>query len=349
MTGDNPKHSPPLRGAIIGFGNVAIHAHLPLWLKSNHFRIDAVVEPLPERARVAMDVLPEARIYSGIEPLVAENDLDFVDICTPPCFHADLMLESCRSGLHVFCEKPLVTSLESLHKIQEAADEFQRVIFTVNNWKHAPLWSKAVELIRENRIGTVRSILLTVLRPSNSGGGATNWRKCAEIAGGGILLDHGWHHFYLILSVINESPLSISARMEYSQVNGPGLEETVDVVLRFRDAEARLQLTWRASYRQNYGTITGEQGTIVINDNHLILYADGLPPTRYDFAEALSGGSHHLDWMKPVIEDFHREILEVDARGANFMECKYCAQLTYLAYKSHREGSCFIPVHNPIL
>lgn len=338
MSGD------PLRGAIIGFGNVARHAHLPAWRQDDHFRIVAVVEPDPEQAKLAGELLPEALVYPEIDPLLTEKALDFVDICTPPCFHGDLILKACTAGLHVFCEKPLVTSLESLRRIERAAREFGRVIFTVNNWKYAPLWIKASELIHSKRVGVVRSISLTALRPPHSGGGVSNWRRCAEVAGGGILLDHGWHHLYLIFSMMGESPFYVSATMEHSQANDPHLEETVDLVMTFPSGRVSLLLTWQASCRRNQGVITGDEGKLFINDDHLILCANGCPPERYDFLEPLSGGSHHPEWMKPVMEEFLREVQDIRARGANWVEARLCAELTHLAYQSHREGSRFIPV-----
>ena len=339
----------PLRGAIIGFGNVAEHAHLPVWQRNKHFRIDVVLEPDPEQAQLARGLLPEARIYSGIETLPPCNDLDFVDICTPPCFHADLVLKACQAGLHVFCEKPLVTSFESLHEIWQSASQFGRVIFTVNNWKYAPLWAKVFELVHSDTIGVVRSMSLTVLRPPHSGGGVSNWRKCPEMAGGGILLDHGWHHLYLILSVMREPPLSISARMEYSEENGPDLEETVDLTIRFPNAEANLYLTWRGPCRRNFGRIRGDKGMLLLNDDHLILCRDGAPARRYDFPEALSAGSHHPEWMELVVEDFRREIFDARLRGANLIEGRWCTQLTHLAYQSQREGSRPVKVSHLIV
>jgi predicted dehydrogenase len=335
-----------LRGAIVGFGNVAIHAHLPAWRASNRFRIDAVLEPHSEQVEIAKDLLPRSPVYSEIDPLLAENALDFVDICTPPCFHGNLILKACRAGLHVFCEKPLVTSFERLQEIERAAKDFSRVIFTVNNWKYAPLWMKAIELVRSNRIGVVRSISLTVLRPSHSGGGVSNWRRCAEIAGGGILVDHGWHQLYLILSMMREPPVFISAHMEFAHGTGPPQEETVDLVMRFPGGEAKLHLTWRASCRRNYGLIRGDEGTLFINDDHLILCVGSRPAMRYDFPEALSGSSHHPEWMKPVIEGFLHEVQDASARGDNLGEARWCTKLTHLAYQSHREGSRFIPVGN---
>lgn len=335
----------PLRGALIGFGNVAIHAHLPAWQKNSHFRIDAILEPSPVQARLARDLLPEARIYSEKDPLFTNHDLDFVDICAPPCFHADLLLAASRAGLHVLCEKPLVTSLDSLLLVQRVAEGFRQVIFTVNNWKYAPLWIKVRQLIREEKIGTVQSISLAVLRRPNSGGGVSPWRRQPEIAGGGILMDHGWHQFYLILSLLQVPPLYISARMEGPLAGGSSpFEEAVKLVMRYSAADVRLYLTWQASCRRNYGIIEGSRGKLLIEDDHLFLYRDGLAPTRYDFSEALSASSYHCEWMECVIEEFHREVLDSDLRGANLTEAGWCVYLTHLAYQSHRESSCFIPV-----
>ncbi|NTW38259.1 MAG: Gfo/Idh/MocA family oxidoreductase, partial [Syntrophobacteraceae bacterium] len=184
----------PLRGAIVGFGNVAMHAHLPVWRRNEHFTIAAVVEPHPERALKARRMLPEAKVYPSMEALLFHNGIDFVDICTPPRFHDDFVLAACQSDLHVFCEKPLTTSTERLVEIQDSAEKSGRVVFTVNNWKYAPLWVRARELVRENRIGAVRYISMNVLRCSSSGGGVSDWRKDPDLARGGIMIDHGWHN-----------------------------------------------------------------------------------------------------------------------------------------------------------
>lgn len=336
----NQGNGEPLRGAIVGFGNAAIYAHLPAWQMSERFKIEAVVEPQAERAAAALKILPDAQVYSSIGELLTGGKFDFIDVCTPPCYHVDLVIAACQSGLHVFCEKPLAASMESFNEIQRAAGKNRRVVFTVNNWKYAPLWVKTRELIRSGEIGTIRSISLNVLRPPNSGGGASDWRKCLELAWGGILIDHGWHNLYVILSLINEPPLLISAKMETPESIGACCEETVDLTVQFSRAEARLHLTWRATCRRNFGTIEGDRGTLFINDDHLILDRRNREPVRYDFPEALSAGSHHPEWMKPVIDGFYEEIHELtDSPGANLIEAQWCTQLIQLAYRSHKESS----------
>jgi predicted dehydrogenase len=329
-----------LRGAIIGFGNAAVNAHLCGWRKSDCFRIDAVVETQPERVALARELLPKARIHASMKDLLAENCLDFVDICTPPCYHDELILEACRGGLHVFCEKPIAISPHGLTQIQEASRESDRVVFTVNNWKYAPIWLKTAELLRENRIGAIRSISMNVLRCPGSGGGLSDWRRCLEQASGGILIDHGWHNLYLVLSLIREDPLSISARMQCAPGNDSFLEEVVDLELGFHKAKVNLHLTWRAERRGNFGIIVGEHGTLHMNDDHLILDCHHSPPLRLDFNETLSAGSHHPEWMDPVVHHFGREIADREHRGSNLAEAMRCAKLIQLAYRSHREANC---------
>ncbi len=344
MTETLNSHHPPLKGAIVGFGNVAHYAHLPAWLNNRDFLIDAVLEPDPERAEIARKMLPEAHIHSSLQALLAENSLSFLDICCPPCFHADLVVSACQSGLHVFCEKPLTTSLSDLERIRLAAEGSGKVVFTVNNWKYAPIWVEACQLIRAGAIGKVHSIELNVLRPPNSGGGHTNWRKSKQIAGGGILIDHGWHNLYLIMAMIDAPPVSITASMQSGSDCGAELEETVDVELQFAEASARLYLTWQADCRKNYGTISGDRGTLYVNDDHLVVKTQGALSRRQDFLQALSAGSHHIEWMEPVVADFAREIKGQNGQNRNLAEAQRCAELIHLAYLSHQEGARTIPV-----
>ncbi len=333
----------PLRGAIVGLGNVAVYAHLPAWQRSADFSIEAIVEPVPERAEIGRRLLPQAHIYPDMETLLSEDAVDFVDICTPPCLHAELVLAACSSGLHVMCEKPLSIPPQRLKEIQQAGHG-HCVVFTVNNWKYAPLWVKVAELIQENKIGTIQSISLNVLRPPNSGGGSSDWRKCIDIAQGGILIDHGWHNLYLILSLLQALPSSMAVRMGSSSGSSTGLEETVDLSMRFHEAEARMYLTWQASCRRNYGTIVGSKGSLFVNDDHLVLNSNDSLPARFEFSEALSAGSHHPEWMEPVVRNFRREILDAGYRGANLMEATWCSHLINLAYRANQDATGVIDV-----
>src|SRR6202008_4750104 len=103
-----------LRGAIIGLGNVALHGHLPGWRRRNDVEIVAVTDARPEQRALAEAQAPGTRWYpTATEPL-AQTDVDFVDICTPPSSHAALIREALEAGRHVLCEKPLVIAADDL-------------------------------------------------------------------------------------------------------------------------------------------------------------------------------------------------------------------------------------------
>ena len=103
-----------LNGAIIGFGNVATTAHMPLWKKDKRFNIKAVLEPDAQRADKARAMLPGIALYNDMDRMLKNEQLDFVDICSPPCTHKQYITEACCAGLHVLCEKPLVCSVAEL-------------------------------------------------------------------------------------------------------------------------------------------------------------------------------------------------------------------------------------------
>src|SRR5260370_16591277 len=73
-----------LRGAVIGFGNVAIHGHLPGWLGRPDVRIVAAADARPGQRAECDARLPGARWYDSPDDLLAGEPLDFVAISPPP-------------------------------------------------------------------------------------------------------------------------------------------------------------------------------------------------------------------------------------------------------------------------
>src|SRR5690348_4800278 len=190
-----------LRGALIGLGNVALDGHLPGWATSGRADIVAVTDLEPARRAEAAGRLPGARWADSVEALLATPGLDFVDICTPPSSHAPLIEQALAGGLHVLCEKPLVRSRDELARVRRLAAARSRVLHTVHNWHHAPIVRRTAELVTEGAVGRVERVTWHTLRArpaATRDGQGTNWRVDPDVAGGGILTDHGWHVFYVV-------------------------------------------------------------------------------------------------------------------------------------------------------
>lgn len=332
-----------LRGAVIGLGNVAIHGHLPGWLGRPDVRIAAVTDARPAQRTQCEARLPGARWYDSPEDLLAGEPLDFVDICTPPSSHAELTLRALDRGLHVLCEKPLVSSPGDLRRVTEAAASAGRVLYTVHNWHHAPILSLTADLIREGEIGRVRHILWETLRVKPAAGGDGNWRVDPAVAGGGVLTDHGWHVFYVLPAWVGARPTSVGARLETRRHTAFAVEDTASVHLGFTHASAEIFLTWAAEERRNRVEVDGTEGRIELRDDTLVLTGKG-GERLWPGLPALSDGSHHPDWFHKVADRFLAAVAGEPRAETNLAEAALCCGIEHLARESSRRGGVRLPL-----
>ena len=330
-----------LRGAIIGFGNIAIQGHVPAWRRRHDVEIVAGTDARPAQRAALATHMPGARWYDSSDALLADAGLDFVDIATPPSSHAPLIRGALARGLHVLCEKPLVHSLDELGALRALAEEHGRVLHTVHNWHHAPIVRRTATLVREGAIGQVTRVDWHTLRtrPAVAGGGdGENWRLDPQIAGGGVLADHGWHVFYVVQRWIGEAPRSVSAQLETRRHTRWAVEDTATVRLTYAHATAEILLTWAADERRNWAAVTGTGGTIELQDDTLVVTRAGDGTRRWLCPPALSGGGYHPDWFDAVADEFLAEVAGQAPRGANLDEASLCVALESSARASSLAG-----------
>ena len=326
-----------LRGAFIGFGNVAANGHLPGWLARADVEIVAASDATSSRREVFLAACPGGRWFENAGALLACGGLDFVDICTPPGSHAALISCALRAGLHVLCEKPLVTSAQDALAL--AAGRGDRVLHTVHNWLEAPICRRISTLIAEGAVGPVHRIEWQTLRTrpavTVAVEGAENWRVDPAMAGGGILFDHGWHALYCVLRWSGSPPAGVAATLETRRFHEWPLEDTATVDLYFARGGGRIFLTWTGDERANRIEIEGENGRIHVEGADVIVKNES-GERRWSSPPALSEGSHHPDWFDGVAADF----LAAVAKGSkgNFDEALLCAKLIELAQQSSAAG-----------
>lgn len=327
-----------LRGAFIGFGNVAAKGHLPGWQSRKNVRIVAATDAVAARRDTFLGACSDSRWYDSVDDLLAGETLDFVDICTPPGSHATLIKQVLDAGLHILCEKPLVTRVEDAQIVAVAAARAGRVVHTVHNWLKAPICLKISALIAEGAIGTVRSVRWRTLRTqpavASTLDSGKNWRIDPVKAGGGILFDHGWHALYCIVHWAG-APHGIAALLETRRFHEWPIEDTATLTLDLVSGSARIYLTWTASERSNHIEIEGEQGHInVVDDSVIVRWNSG--ERRWSCPPSLSEGSHHPDWFVGVAEDF--QIAATGGGKGNLDEAVLCARLIDLAQRSSAAG-----------
>jgi predicted dehydrogenase len=330
-----------LKGALLGAGNVAVNGHLPAWKARGGVEIVAAADSRPDRLEAFAAIFPRARWYASAKELLASETLDFVDICTPPDSHAALAQTALERSLHVLCEKPLVLSPEELRGLPALAAEKERTLFTVHNWKHAPVLARVAELVRAGSIGEVRHCRWETLRggPAAAAGDTGNWRVDSARSGGGILMDHGWHALYVLQAWIPTTPRTVAARLSTRKHHEWTIEDTAELMLFHPSASAEIFLTWAADERANRMELSGTRGKLALDGGRLkLLDVDGLATVEEWTFPSLAEGSHHPDWFGGVIEEFLGEIESPRARGHNLAEAALCSNVLALAKESDRRG-----------
>lgn len=288
--------------------------------------LEAVHEPSDIRGEAARRCAPKARVYGSLdECLAVEKGLDALIVASPPKYHADAVVKGLSAGLHVLCEKPLTLDLDAFKAIEAAARTARRAVWTINNWAYSPQWSALLKLVREGRLGKVRSARIEVLRTKPSVSALPgDWRKDPSIAGGGILVDHGWHNLYLMRGLLGERLELVETQLQPAGV----VDEVADLFLRAEAAQGRLHMSWRSKVRSNSAFVAGEKGTAELLDDSLVIKTGGKAET-VSFPEKLSAGSAHPAWLSAMWPDFESAC----ARGSgNLEEAAFCLKTIRAAY-----------------
>jgi len=326
------------RGAFIGFGNAAAQAHLPVWQSRDDVVMVAATDRAEARREAFLAACPGGRWHATLDRLLSEEALDFVDICTPPGSHAGLIRQALRAGLHVLCEKPLVTRAPDAQMIAAAAGAAGRAVYTVHNWLEAPICRKISELIAAGAIGAVRSVGWRTLRTRPAAGlGAetANWRVDPAAAGGGILFDHGWHALYCVMRWLGAAPQSVEARLETRRHSDWPLHDTATLDLDCGGRSGQVFLTWAADERANHIDVEGERGRIRVDGANVIL-EDRSGKQQWFCPPPLSQGSYHPDWFAGSARDFCAVM--TDGAPGNLDEAMLCMRLIDLAQRSSDAG-----------
>ncbi|MBI5534052.1 MAG: Gfo/Idh/MocA family oxidoreductase [Deltaproteobacteria bacterium] len=361
--GDARGRNRPLRGALVGYGFISSQGHVPGYLQSARERGDveivAVADMTEARRLAAQQALPSARIYPDHRSLLAQEagNLDFIDISTPPTVHARIAHDALDRGLHVFCEKPLATTLEDARSMLAHASRARRVLFPCHNYKHAGVVKAIREILSSGAIGRVQTVTLSTYRNTHAKGVAEwlpHWRRDRMLSGGGIAMDHGPHTFYLAFEWLASYPTSISARTITVDSDRYDTEDSFTATLTFPTGVASSFLTWKAGVRKVIYTIHGDRGAITVDDDDMQISVvkppngDPTASTKWT-TERRSISSNwmdasHVTWFRSLFDEFKAAIDADDFVGKDALEAYLAVQLITTAYRSAALGGRDLPL-----
>jgi predicted dehydrogenase len=326
-----------LRGLLLGAGNIALRGHAPQWTGalSKDVEIVGIADLSAENREAARAIFPDAHIYDSAEAALAVEAPDFVDICTPPFTHLELIEQAAARGIHVLCEKPLAPTLDDALHIARLMRKAEVVFQPCHQYNYSPPWRVVRDLAP--RLGRIHFAEYTVRRTAANEGNAhwaPEWRTKRDLAGGGILVDHGAHILYQLRSVMGE-PQRISATVRTLLHHTYGVEDTALLTLDHGNALAEISLSWAAKRREIAFRFVGEHGELVGDEEKLQLFAD---TTEVIPLGGMSRNSSHSEWFGPLFAEFVDRIRRDDLSTDAMDEAIYVARVTERAYASSRSG-----------
>ena len=207
-------------------------ANLPYFYENLPF--NAVLHTLCSRDKAKGEAIKTERGFlhceTDIDKILANKEIDVIDICTPNIYHLETILKSLEAGKNIYCEKPLVISSEQADKVIEKLEAANNpVCGVVFHNRYSPAVLKAKQLISEGKLGRIISYRCDYLHNSNIDMKKNaGWKQTAEM-GGGVLFDLGSHAVDLMRFLcrensaenINEADNDIAAVSGKSQIFFP--------------------------------------------------------------------------------------------------------------------------------
>jgi len=194
---------PSLGVAVVGYAFMgAAHAHA--WRTAARvfdLPLNPVMVAVCGRDAAAVQAAADRQGWASAETdwraLIARDDVQLIDVCTPGDLHAEIAIAALAAGKHVLCEKPLANTPAEAEAMTAAARRAAaRGIRSMVgfNYRRVPALALARRLIADGRLGQIRHVRAAYLQdwltdPSFP----LTWRLQRDRAGSGALGDLGAH------------------------------------------------------------------------------------------------------------------------------------------------------------
>ena len=246
-----------LRAAVVGVGRQALEDHIPGLLACDGAELVAICDENPEVVREQQYRL-RVPGYTDFQEMFKAEQPDFVVVCVPHHAGREVIEAAAAQHIHVLKEKPFAASMEEARELAETCGKAGIELMVTLQRRFNPVYASFLQLA--DQIGTpfMADAQYTLHVPDPSEG----WRGTAAKAGGGCVIDMGYHLIDMILWYFGQ-PDRVPGRPVRQRTPGPGLRRRGHRPhpLRLRQRPVRLP-AHLAVHRAQAGTdpAGGEQG-----------------------------------------------------------------------------------------
>ena len=193
------------RVGILGFGFIGkVHAYayasLPFYYDPPPLtaRITHVVTSRAETAERARQVVGAEVAATDFRRVTEDPAVDIVHICTPNHLHKDALLSAMACQKHIYCDKPLVATLDQAEEVRVALADYRGTAQMTFQNRFFPATMRAKQLIQSGVLGRILTFRACYLHGGSADPAAPARWKLTQAAGGGVIADLASHVLDLV-------------------------------------------------------------------------------------------------------------------------------------------------------
>jgi predicted dehydrogenase len=188
--------------AVVGLGFMGV-THITTYQKLKAAKIVAVCDSvrLPVNGVLpgvtgnitgsgAIDLGRDVKVYRVLDEVLADPQVELVDLCVPTVLHPEQAIAALKAGKHVLCEKPLALSSAQARQIVKAAQTASGFFMPAMCMRFWPGWAFLKQVVEDLPYGKVQAASFRRVSPT------PGWSKATYSSGklsGGALLDMHIH------------------------------------------------------------------------------------------------------------------------------------------------------------
>ncbi|HLT81289.1 MAG TPA: Gfo/Idh/MocA family oxidoreductase [Cyclobacteriaceae bacterium] len=229
---------------------------------------------------------PITKIYSSLEEMLEATRPTAVAAFGSILAHRDVVRACAPRGIHVMVEKPLAISAEHASEMVRLAEQYGILLMTNYETTWYPTNHLASEWIRNDRIGTVRKIVIHDGHEGPQEIGVQEeflaWLTDPEQNGGGAIVDFGCYGANLALWLMNgQLPDQVTAVTQTLKPEiYPRVDDEATIILTYPGAQVIIQASWNWPYGRKDLEIYGTNGYVFAENRHHVRYRFGEHPER---------------------------------------------------------------------
>jgi predicted dehydrogenase len=255
-----------LKAALVGVGVAGQVSHIPAWKKLEDVELVALCDRDLEKAQRVAQRFGVPAATTDFDTLLADPDIDLVDVCTPNYLHAPLAIAALQSGKHVLVERPIARNAAEAEKMVKAADKAGCLLACALAHRFREDTRILKKFVDRGELGDVFYAKAGWLR-QRTDWRTEEWRQQKQVSGGGVLLDLGVQMIDLTLHILgNPEVESVSASAH--RAGKAEVEDSLVALLRLAGGcVLNLEVTWGLLMEKDFAYVNlfGQSGAALWN------------------------------------------------------------------------------------